>query len=266
VLVALLSLAALLLGPGTATADVVLLPDRVDPGARDVTLVFRLTDTDPDPAARTVRLQVFLPTGRPLVGVDAPAPPGWTARLSGETLAAPAPSVDGPVAEIVTMIEWTAPAAGPAPASVDLPVRAALMPDGAGPVRFRVLRTAADGRTEEWANSWTEGGPKPAHDALLVRLGNAPPPVLAAPHGDHHGEGAAVAAEPLTPASAGSVATTLTTLLLVAAALAGLVAALARHQRRRFAEMSEKAVLRPDDSHFDDFAERPTPEGVRESR
>ena len=105
------------------------------------------------------------------------------------------------------------------------------------------------------ANSWIEGAPKPAHDALLVRLGNNPVPVAAAPHGDHHGEGAAVAAEPLTPASAGSVATTLTALLIVAAALAARVGALARHQRRRFVEMSEMVVAGPADSHFDNFAE-----------
>ena len=73
VVIVLLAGAGLLLGSGTAAADLVLTPDQVDPGAREVTLTFRITEDDP--AARPARLQLFLPTGRPLVGVRAPAPP-----------------------------------------------------------------------------------------------------------------------------------------------------------------------------------------------
>jgi hypothetical protein len=230
-----LALALLGLGAGSASAQIVVLPDQVDPGARDVTLTFRLTDTDP--ATRTVRLQVFLPTGRPLVGVSAPAPSGWTSRLSVEQLPTPAPSVDGPVGETVTRIEWstTGSAAGTGP--VDLPVLVRLMPDGAGPVRFRALRTDAAGRSEEWSNTWAEGAAPPAHDALLVRLGDAPPPpVFTGTHGDHHGAEAAAAGAAATaaPASSGEVAATIAGLGLLAAVLAAVSATLGRRQRRRF--------------------------------
>ena len=237
--VAPLAVAALLLGAGPAAADVTLVPDRVQPGARDVTLVFRVTD---EPGTRTARIQVFLPTGRPLVGVEADAPPGWAARPTTTELAAPAPTADGPVSSIVTAIEWEA--TDPAGAStVDLPVRVGLMPIGAGPVRFRVTQTGADGRTVEWADTWAEGATPPAHDALLVRLGDAPArPAVVASHGDHHGEEAAVAASAaaVEPAGPGAIAATVGGLLAFAAAVGALAVTLGRRQRHRFEAVSRR--------------------------
>jgi Domain of unkown function (DUF1775) len=230
------ALLLLLLGAGTAAADVVVVPEQVDPGAREVTLAFRITEDDP--AARPVRLQVFLPTGRPLVGVRAPAPPGWSTELTRTELPAPAPSQDGPAREIVTAVEWTATA--PAPPIVELPILVDVMPDGAGPVRFRAVRTDASGRTDEWSDTWAEGAPPPAHDALRVRLGAVPPPpVVPAGHGDHHGDQAAVAsAAPTDPATAGAAAVTVGGALLVGAGVAGLAVALGRRQRQRFAALT----------------------------
>ena len=159
VVIVLLAGAGLLLGAGTAAADLVLIPDQVDPGAREVTLTFRITEDDP--AARPARLQVFLPTGRPLVGVRAPAPPGWAARLTTTTLPTPAPSPDGPVTEIVTGVEWTA--ATPPPSIVELPMLVEVMPGGAGPVRFRVgadrRRRADRGVVEHLDRGRAEAGP-----------------------------------------------------------------------------------------------------------
>jgi uncharacterized protein YcnI len=245
VAVSVLSLVSLLLGAGTAVADVVIEPDHVEPGARDVTLVFRMTDEDP--AANTAELQVFLPTGRPLVGVSAPAPPGWTAQLTRTVLATAAPSADGPVREVVSAIQWSAggerdtgaTGADPAeadPAAVRFPVHVDLMPEGAGPVRFRVVQTDRSGRSVEWADTWAEGAPPPAHDALVLPLGSAPrPPAVAGAHSDHHGDGSgAAAALPVGPASPAAVAATVGGLLVLAAAVAALAVGLGRRQRRRF--------------------------------
>ncbi len=231
-----LSLSALLLGAGSAAADVVVAPEQVDPAVRNVTLVFRVTDGS---GPRTTRLQVFLPTGRPLVGVEAPAQPGWTAQLTTTELAVPAPSPDGPVDRVVTAIDWTATAA-PTADAVELPVRVGLMPDGAGPVRFRVVQTDAGGGTTEWADTWAEGAPKPAHDALLVRLGAAaPPPVAVGTHGDHHGDESAIAgAASAGPATPGAIAASIGGLALLAIAVGALVTSLGRRQRRRFEAVS----------------------------
>jgi hypothetical protein len=202
----LLSLVALLPGAGSAAAaagapdgtELVIEPDRVEPGARNVTLVFRLTDGDPAPVTG---FELLLPTGRPLVGVTAQAPPGWAADLTTTVLPAPAPSADGPVTEIASAVSWTATeprAAG----AVDFTLHVDLMPEGAGPVRFRAVSTDAAGNAAEWTDSWAEGGPKPAHDALKLALGAVPrPAAVAVEHGDHHG--GAIAAPPTAATPAG---------------------------------------------------------------
>ncbi|TQM43154.1 DUF1775 domain-containing protein [Pseudonocardia cypriaca] len=230
-------LLSLLLGAGSAgaadAAGIVIEPDHVEPGARDVTLVFRTTDSDP--AAPTTGFQLFLPTGRPLVGVTASAPPGWTADLTTTVLPTPAPSTDGPVSEVVSAVSWTATEPRTA-APVDFTLHVDLMPEGAGPVRFRAAGTDAAGNTVEWADSWAEGGPKPAHDALKLPLGAAPrPPEPAGAPSHHHGVSAT--ALPAGAAGPAGIATAAAGLLATAAALTTLVVMLSRRQRRRFEKL-----------------------------
>ncbi|OZM79331.1 DUF1775 domain-containing protein [Pseudonocardia sp. MH-G8] len=226
----LLPLLALLLGaarPGPPDgAGLVVEPDRVEPGARDVTLVFRMTDG----AAPTVDLRLLLPTGRPLVGVTAPPPQGWTAELTTTTLPVPAPSADGPVQEAVSAVAWTA--TGPRePGTVDFTVHVELMPEGAGPVRFRAACTDAGGGTVEWTDSWADGGPEPAHRALELPLGATPgPPVAAGGHGHHHGPATGV--PPTGAVTPSGVATLLAVVLAAVVALVALLVPLSRRQRR----------------------------------
>lgn len=228
VVVLLLAFVPWVLGAGSAPdgPGLVVEPDRVEPGARDVTLTFRLTDG----AVPVTGLELRLPTGRPLVGVTAQAPPGWAVDLTTTALPAPAPSADGPVTEIVSTVAWTASqprAAG----AVDFTVHADLLPEGAGPVRFRAACTDAAGNRVEWTDSWAEGGSKPAHDALKLALG-VPRPAAAQTHGDHHGDHGAPVAAPATVASPSGVAATAGGALAAAAALVVLLRALARRQRR----------------------------------
>jgi uncharacterized protein DUF1775 len=231
----LLSLVALLPGAGSAAAaagapdgtGLVVEPGHVEPGARDVTLVFRLTDGDP-PAPAT-RFQLHLPTGRPLVGVTAPAPPGWTADLTTTALPTPAPSADGPVTEIVSAVAWTATEPRTAGA-VDFTLHVDLMPEGAGPVRFRAASTDAAGSTVEWTDSWADDGPKPAHDALKLALGAPRPAAVVVEHGDHHGAGTVVL--PTTTATPADMAATVIAVLTATAALVMILTVLSRRQRR----------------------------------
>ncbi len=240
--VALLAPVALLAGAGSALAEapaepaagmqagIVVEPDHVEAGARDITLVFRMTDIDP--AAPAVGLRLLLPTGRPLIGVTPSAPPGWTAEVTTTALPTPAPSADGPVREIATAVAWTATeprAAGP----MEFALHVDLMPEGAGPVRIRAACTDTAGRTFEWADSWAEGGPKPMHDALKLALGPPSRPAAAVDHGDHHGEGTLAAQQrgAVTPAG---VAMTLGALLTATAALTALMVMLSRRQRDRW--------------------------------
>jgi hypothetical protein len=238
--------------PDAPDPDATIEPDRVGRGARDVTLHVLLRGIDP--AAPGVRFRMFLPTGRPLVGVTAPAVPGWTSQLTTTVLPAPAPSVDGPVHEVVSEVVWTAttpPATTPsATGAAPLVLHVDLMPDGAGPVRFRAVLSDASGRSVEWTDSWADGGPKPAHDALEVALGAPPRPEPAvAAHDHHHGGGAAVL-PPAGAATPGAVAAAVGALLALAAAVGALVAVLSRRQRRRFEAVAagERGGRPPEDT------------------
>ena len=155
-----LVLASMLFGvpillPGVAAADVVVDASRASAGARDVLITFRVTDADP--AVPTTRLQVFLPTVHPLLGVRPTAPVGWTVRV-------------GPAVGAVT---WE----GGTLAGTDyavFPLAVDRLPDGAGPLRFRVVQTVASGATEEWSDLVPVGAPAPAHPALEIPYSTAP--------------------------------------------------------------------------------------------
>ncbi len=218
--------------PGTAAADVTVAASRAEAGARDVTITFRVTNADP--AVPTTRLQVFLPTARPLLGVRPTAPAGWAVRVDTAVPAAP-PTVDGaPVPEIATAVTWEGGTlAGSGYAA--FPVDVARLPDGAGPLRFRVVQTYAGGATEEWSDLVPYGAPAPAHPALVVPYGTTPVPQPGAgpepgaPRAAHHHGGAAD-----VPAAdrRGSVAGFAGVVGAVAALVAAGVTVLGRRQRR----------------------------------
>ena len=230
--VALCAAAGLALLPGTAAADVTVAASRAEAAARNVTITFRVTN--PDPAASTTRLEVSLPTVHPLLGVRPVAPTGWTAQVRTAPPAAPL-TVDGaPVTEIPTTVTW----AGGTLAGggyVVFPVDVDRLPDGAGPLRFRVVQTFASGATEEWSDLVPYGAPAPAHPALEVPY-SASAPLPPAPEGHHHGD----AGDVVLPPARGGAAGRLVGLAAVAGALvAAATAALGRRQRRRIAAVLE---------------------------
>jgi uncharacterized protein YcnI len=223
--------AALLLLPGTAAADVQVAASHASSGARDVTITFRVTNDDP--AVPTTRLQVFLPPAKPLLGVAPTAPKGWTASVT--TAPPPSPTtVEGEtVGQVATAVEWSGGRLDGTGYAV-FPIDVDRLPEGAGPLRFRVLQTYADGDVVEWSDTIPAGAPPPAHPSLLVPYADAPLPPAGpgAPHG-HHG-GGAVESGATGPADAGSVGETLALALAVVALLVGGAAALGRRQQRRF--------------------------------
>ena len=225
--VAVAATTALVLLPGTAAADVTVAAPRAEPDARDVTITFRVTN--PDPALPTTGLQVFLPTARPLLGVRPAAPTGWRARVD----TAPAPTTAGaPVREIPTGVMW----AGGTVAGTDhavFPIDVDRLPGGAGPLRFHVVQTFADGTTEEWSDLVHYGAPAPAHPALVVPYAGTPAALPAGP-AHHHGVDAVDAgALPATGAPGWFVLLAGAGLALVA----GASAVLGRRQRRRLAAL-----------------------------
>ena len=201
--------------PGTAAADVSVAASRAEPDARDVTITFRVTNADP--AVPTTGLQVFLPTARPLLGVRPTAPTGWRARVDT-------------AAEVATAVAWTGGTVDGAGYAV-FPVDVDRLPGGAGPLRFHVVQTFADGTTEEWSDLVPVGAPAPAHPALVVPYGTVT--ALPAAPAHHHDGAADVGALPAAGPAGWFVALAGTAGALVAAASA----ALGRRQRARFAAL-----------------------------
>jgi hypothetical protein len=190
---------------------------RAEPDARDVTITFRVTNADP--AVPTTGLQVFLPTARPLLGVRPTAPTGWRARVDT-------------AAEIPTAVAWTGGTVDGTDYGV-FPVDVDRLPGGAGPLRFRVVQTFADGTTEEWSDLVPSGAPAPAHPALVVPYGTVTA-LPAAPAHHHHGSGGTdVGALPAAGGTGWFVALAGAAGALVAAAST----ALGRRQRRRLAAL-----------------------------
>jgi uncharacterized protein YcnI len=227
--VAAATAAALVLLPGTAAADVTVAASRAEPDARNVTITFRVTNADP--AVPTTGLQVFLPTARPLLGVRPAAPTGWRARVDTAVPTA-APTTDGdPTPEIATAVTWAGGTLTGTGYAV-FPVDVDRLPGGAGPLRFRVVQTFADGATEEWSDLVPYGAPPPAHPALVVPYGT----VTALPAGPahaHHGGGEDVGVLPAADGTGWFVALAGAGTALVAAASV----VLGRRQRRRLAAL-----------------------------
>jgi uncharacterized protein YcnI len=235
--VAALAAAALVLLPGTSAADVTVAASRAESGARDVTITFRVTNDDP--AVPTTGLEVFLPTARPLLGVAPVAPTGWTARVGTAAPTTPV-TVDGaPVPEIATSVAWEGGALT-ADGYAVFPVDVDRLPDGAGPLRFRVVQSFADGTTVEWSDLVPYGAPAPQHPALVVPYSDTPaaPDTGAEAEGHHHG---APALDVAVLTGTGSPWWTIGLGVGLGALVAAGSAALGRRQRRRFAAHSGEA-------------------------
>ena len=226
--VAALAAAALVLLPGAAAADVTVAASRAESGARDVTITFRVTNDDP--AVPTTGLEVFLPTARPLLGVAPVAPTGWTARVGTAAPTTPV-TVDGaPVPEIATSVVWEGGTLTGDGYAV-FPVDVGRLPDGAGPLRFRVVQAFADGTTVEWSDLVPYGAAAPRHPALVVPYSDVP--AAPAAEGHHHGSPALD-----VPAATGSPWWTIGLGVGLGALVAAGSAVLGRRQRRRFAAHS----------------------------
>jgi uncharacterized protein YcnI len=226
--VALSAAAAVALLPGTAAADVAVAASRAEAGARNVTITFRVTN--PDPAVPTTRLEVSLPTVHPLLGIRPTPPTGWTAQVRTAAPTVPV-TVDGaPVAEIPTTVTWAGGSLAGTGYAV-FPIDVERLPDGAGPLRFRVVQTFASGATEEWSDLVPYGAPAPAHPALEVPY-SASTPLPPEPAGHHHGDAPDVALPAARDGGSGWLVGLAAT---AAAVVAAGVTALGRRQRRRIA-------------------------------
>src|SRR5690348_9868972 len=94
---------------GPAWAHVVISPDTATQG--DDAVVSLRVPNEKD-SANTVKVEVNLPTDKPIASVAIRPLAGWTAETTTTKLAQPVKTDDGEVTEAISKITWTAAAGG----------------------------------------------------------------------------------------------------------------------------------------------------------
>ncbi len=229
-------IAAVVLGvAGAASAHVTTDPDSAPQGG-EITLGFRAPNEET--AANVVQLEVDFPTTTPLLGVDVEPLPGWTAKVIEAALNPPVQTDDGPVAQAVSQIVWTAaPGGGTPPGQFqEFHVLVQHLPTRTNQVVFKALQTYSDGTVVRWIDPVTADHPNPDHPTPILQLTPAaesgPAPPTTAPAGQPAG---AQATARVATSSSVSSARTIGIIGIVVGALGLLVAIAALLTRRRAA-------------------------------
>lgn len=180
--VVLIGLALLGFG-GIASAHVTVhSPDAVQGGHAEI--AFRVpTESD---TARTVKLQVALPTDTPLASVSVQPHPGWTYKVTKTSLPTPIPDGHGgTLNEVVGQIEWNSSSADTAikPGEYEtFRIVAGPLPK-TNQLIFKVLQTYDDGTVARWIDlPPAAGAAQPEHPAAVLSLGAATGEIAHAGH------------------------------------------------------------------------------------
>ena len=133
-------------------------------------MAFRVpTESD---TASTTKLEVAIPTDKPIASVGTMPVPGWTVAVEKSKLATPIKSDDGDVTEAISKITWTANSADTAikPGQFqEFPVSLGPLPD-TDKLVFKALQTYSDGNVVRWIDEAVEGQAEPAHPAPVLKL------------------------------------------------------------------------------------------------
>lgn len=150
---------------GVAWAHVTLTPTSVVKGTSDVEIGFRVPNEE---TTAVTKLQVFLPSNPPFLGVLAQPMAGWTDAVVTTKLAKPIQTDDGPVTDVVSEVTWTATSAatGIKPGEYGkFEIIVGQIPDTATAVTLKALQTYANGDIVHWIE-----GPTGDHPAPILTL------------------------------------------------------------------------------------------------
>ncbi|GHE05679.1 YcnI family protein [Streptomyces alanosinicus] len=183
--VAALATAAVVLAAGAASAHVTVHPDSYAKGATDGVLTFRVPNEED--TASTTKVQVFLPTDHPVLGVLVHPQDGWTARVTTTKLKTPVKTDDGTITEAASEITFSGGKIG-AGQYEDFDVAFGQLPGDTGQLVFKTLQTYSDGKVARWIEEPAAGGGEPENPAPVLKLtagaagdaGAAPAPAKAA--------------------------------------------------------------------------------------
>ncbi|MFF7948015.1 YcnI family protein [Streptomyces griseorubiginosus] len=165
-----LAAAALLTAAGVASAHVTVHPDSYAKGATDGVLSFRVPDESD--TAGTTKVQLFLPTDHPLLGVLVSPHDGWTATVTDTKLRTPVKTDDGTITDAVSEITWTGGKIAPGHYE-DFDVAFGQLPDDTADLTFKTLQTYSDGKVVRWIEEAAKGDEEPENPAPVLKLTSA---------------------------------------------------------------------------------------------
>ncbi|MEH0430340.1 YcnI family protein [Streptomyces stelliscabiei] len=161
-----LTAAGLLAAAGVASAHVTVHPESYAKGATDGVLTFRVPNEED--TAGTTKVQVFLPTDHPVLGVLVSPQDGWTAKVTNTKLKAPVKTDDGTITDAVSEITWTGGKIAPGHYE-DFNVAFGQLPENTDQLTFKTLQTYSDGKTVRWIEE-ASGGEEPENPAPVLKL------------------------------------------------------------------------------------------------
>ncbi|MFC8513864.1 YcnI family protein [Streptomyces sp. NPDC057257] len=162
-----LAAGGVLAAAGIASAHVTVHPESYAKGATDGVLTFRVPNEED--SASTTKVQVFLPTDHPVLGVLVSPQDGWTAKVTNTKLKTPVKTDDGTITDAVSEITWTGGKIG-AGQFEDFNVAFGQLPDDTDQLTFKTLQTYSDGKTVRWIEEAASGDEEPENPAPVLKL------------------------------------------------------------------------------------------------
>ncbi|MFF4895148.1 YcnI family protein [Streptomyces sp. NPDC001068] len=162
-----LTAASVLLAAGVASAHVTVHPESYAKGATDGVLTFRVPNEED--TASTTKVQVFLPTDHPVLGVLVSPRDGWTAKVTTTKLKTPVKTDDGTITDAASEITWTGGKIG-AGQFEDFDVAFGQLPEDTGRLTFKTLQTYSDGKVVRWIEEAADGAEEPENPAPTLEL------------------------------------------------------------------------------------------------
>ncbi|WP_406443225.1 YcnI family protein [Streptomyces sp. NBC_00631] len=162
-----LTAASVLVAAGVAAAHVTVHPESYAKGATDGVLTFRVPNEED--TASTTKVQVYLPTDHPVLGVLVTPHDGWTAKVTTAKLKTPVKTDDGTITEAASEITWTGGKIG-AGQFEDFDVAFGQLPEDTDQLAFKTLQTYSDGKVVRWIEQAQSGDDEPENPAPTLKL------------------------------------------------------------------------------------------------
>ncbi|MBX7557332.1 YcnI family protein, partial [Streptomyces sp. tea 10] len=123
---------------------------------------------DEEDNASTTKVQVFLPTDHPVLGVLVHPQDGWTAQVTNTKLKTPVKTDDGTITDAASEITFTGGKVAPGQYE-DFNVAFGQLPDDTDQLTFKTLQTYSDGKIVRWIEE-ASGGQEPENPAPVLKL------------------------------------------------------------------------------------------------